>query len=257
MHEMNARVRYSECNHTGHLSIVGALNYLQDCSTFESAKLGFDVAPLAADASRWILGGWHLEVGELPLFGTPITISTWAHDVKRTRCQRSFVARVSASDQKPAAEPFFTADSLWFVYNPTTGHIERLPESINAYSQDAAPLSHPIPAAPRKLDEAPFSASLTSSFSYLVRERDLDANGHVNNAQYLQVALDALEDAGYAVAQTAIDIVYLQMAFVGDTIHAALFAHADDPTHLMVKLTNQHNDLLTLITFTRSSHVAS
>ena len=35
MYAFQSRVRYSECDETGHLSLVAAVNYLQDASTFQ------------------------------------------------------------------------------------------------------------------------------------------------------------------------------------------------------------------------------
>ena len=36
MYTFDSRVRYSETDEEGNLSVVGIMNYLQDCSTFQS-----------------------------------------------------------------------------------------------------------------------------------------------------------------------------------------------------------------------------
>lgn len=38
MYAFDSRVRYSECDETGTLSIVSMIDYLQDCSTFQGAE---------------------------------------------------------------------------------------------------------------------------------------------------------------------------------------------------------------------------
>ena len=40
MYEFEGRIRYSECDDTGRLSIFSLVNYFQDCSTFQSEELG-------------------------------------------------------------------------------------------------------------------------------------------------------------------------------------------------------------------------
>ena len=43
MYCFDSRVRYSETDERGRLSLTGILNYLQDCSTFQSEDLGMGI----------------------------------------------------------------------------------------------------------------------------------------------------------------------------------------------------------------------
>ena len=40
MYEFNSRVRYSEIDHHGTLTLPALINYFQDCSTFQSEDCG-------------------------------------------------------------------------------------------------------------------------------------------------------------------------------------------------------------------------
>ena len=42
--EFPARIRYSEADHRGLLTLPGVINYFQDCSTFQSEALGVGAA---------------------------------------------------------------------------------------------------------------------------------------------------------------------------------------------------------------------
>ena len=44
MYTINSRVRYSETDERGQLSLTGIINYMQDCSTFQSedARVGVE-----------------------------------------------------------------------------------------------------------------------------------------------------------------------------------------------------------------------
>ena len=46
MYTFDSRIRYSETDETGALSLLGVINYMQDCSTFQSEDIG-----LGAEAS--------------------------------------------------------------------------------------------------------------------------------------------------------------------------------------------------------------
>ena len=40
MYEFDSRVRYSEVDHHGTMTVPALINYFQDCSTFQSEDLG-------------------------------------------------------------------------------------------------------------------------------------------------------------------------------------------------------------------------
>ena len=41
MYEFDSRVRYSEVDHHGTMTVPALINYFQDCSTFQSEQLGY------------------------------------------------------------------------------------------------------------------------------------------------------------------------------------------------------------------------
>ena len=51
MYSFEGRVRYSECDDAGRLSLVSLINYFQDCSTFQSESLGLGIARLSEELS--------------------------------------------------------------------------------------------------------------------------------------------------------------------------------------------------------------
>ena len=49
MYEFNSRVRYSEIDHHGTLTLPALINYFQDCSTFQSEDVGLGTEVLKAE----------------------------------------------------------------------------------------------------------------------------------------------------------------------------------------------------------------
>ncbi len=99
MYTLESRVRYSECDKTGKLSLVGAMNYLQDCSSFHSEHIGRGFEALAQEHLAWVLASWQIEVVRMPHFNEKITVGTWAY--VQLQSARKQVPMQDALEQAP------------------------------------------------------------------------------------------------------------------------------------------------------------
>lgn len=210
MYSFEGRIRYSECDATGRLSPVALINYLQDCSTFQSAGMAPGLPGLAERGLAWALAAWQVEIDELPAFGTRVTTSTWCYAMRRTHALRCF----EMTDAR--GRSLARADSQWLVFDTASGTAARVPDDQRAYVSDEP-----------RLDMAPFERRLDCAAEGLggealrVREHHLDTNRHVNNAQYVLLALDALADLGHAVPLGEggrLNVQYRRMARLGDPV---------------------------------------
>lgn len=207
MYSFSGRVRYSECDETGRLALVSAVDYLQDCSTFQSQELGMDVDGLAARGLAWVLASWSVEIDRLPALGEQVTASTWCYEMTRAHALRSF----GLSDASGAS--LVRADSQWFVYDVEAGRATRVPEDQRAYLADEGRLE--VAALPRRiLPDGPAQRAPERP----VTRRDLDTNRHVNNARYVGFALDALESLGHKAPVGSLQVQYRAMARLGDVV---------------------------------------
>ncbi len=55
MYTFESRVRYSECASDARLSLLGLVNYLQDCSCFQSESLGIGIEDMEKNHYAWFL----------------------------------------------------------------------------------------------------------------------------------------------------------------------------------------------------------
>ena len=55
MYEFDSRVRYSEVDHHGTMTVPALINYFQDCSTFQSEDLGIGTTVLKEEKRAWLL----------------------------------------------------------------------------------------------------------------------------------------------------------------------------------------------------------
>ncbi len=69
MYSFNARVRYSEVGGDRRLSVPGVVNYLQDCSTFQSEDLKMGIDYLEQSHRAWWLSSWQIVINRYPRLG--------------------------------------------------------------------------------------------------------------------------------------------------------------------------------------------
>ena len=222
MYSFTSRVRYSEIDERGALSVTSLIDYLQDCSTFHSESLGRGLDHVRETGLAWLLSAWEIEIRELPRFCDEIRVSTWATGAKGLRAGRNFT--ICAADDASGAHPLVRADSSWFLFDSNAGRPVRLPrEEIGPFLEDCkddAPLDlPPIPRMLRVDGEGVPAAPIT------VTAANLDTNHHVNNAQYVSMALGALSEgaareagAGGLGGIRRLDVHYSRAAKLGDVI---------------------------------------
>ena len=249
MYSFDGRIRYSECDETGRLSLVSMMNYLQDCSTFQSGELGMGIDGLASRGLAWVLANWRIEVDRLPAFGEDVTVSTWCYEMSRAHALRNF--RISArgedlvrADELPrfgssvttstwcyemtrahalrnfqitdgGGAPVVRADSQWFVFDRERGHATRVPDDQRVYLSDAPRIE--MAPLQRRLSQ---SEDVRRARPHVVTHFDLDTNHHVNNARYVRLAQVALDSLGIEVPPTPLrlQVQYRTMALLGDIV---------------------------------------
>ena len=91
MYTFDSRIRYSETDETGALSLLGVINYMQDCSTFQSEDIGLGVEYLEKKKRAWLLSSWRIVIDRYPVLGERIKIGTWATSSKGIYGYRDFV----------------------------------------------------------------------------------------------------------------------------------------------------------------------
>ena len=207
MYEFEGRIRYSECDDTGRLSIFSLVNYFQDCSTFQSEELGHGFATLGPRGIAWILANWRIDITELPPLGTHVRVRTWCYEMTRSHALRCFAL------EDEAGRTFAVADSQWFVFDRSTGHVGHVPDDQRIYLSDE-------PRADMALLDRRLrvSGEAERCAERVVRRHHLDTNNHTNNAQYIQFAVEALRDLGHADAISGIGVQYKKMALLGDIV---------------------------------------
>ena len=212
MYTFKSRVRYSECDQTGHLSLVGLINYLQDCSVFQSESLGLGVEELKTERKAWLLSSWKLEISALPALGDEIEAGTFAVGFRGFYGFRNFFLRDANGDY------LVKVYSIWTLVSLETGHPMKVsPEDSGPYGIEP---ELPMKDKSRKVPAPDADAIAEKKDPVAVRRYHLDTNRHMNNGRYVEVACAYLPD-DFRVE--GMHISYAKAAVEGDMLYPVVY----------------------------------
>jgi len=201
-YSFDSRVRFSETGTDQKLTLPAMLDYFQDCCTFQVDSIHQGIKELAARKRVWVLNSWQVIINRYPEVGENIRITTYPYRLVRCFGHRNFTMETQEG------ELLSIANSLWTNLDMETGHPARLTEEdLRGYVMDE---KLDMPYSSRKIlppdnsrEEEPFA----------IQKHHLDANHHVNNCQYIWMAMDYLPE-GCRVAEMRAE--YHKQAFLGD-----------------------------------------
>ena len=206
MYSFNARVRYSEVGGDRRLSVPGVVNYLQDCSTFQSEDLKMGIDYLEQSHRAWWLSSWQIVIDRYPRLGEEIVVSTWPYDFKGIYGYRNFTICDKQGDY------LVKANSIWFLFDTAAGRPAKVEEKdIRGYWAEGD----------KKLDMeyAPRRIAVPGDYEagepVTVALHHIDTNRHVNNAQYVAVAREALPES-FKIREIRVE--YKKAAVLGDAL---------------------------------------
>ena len=208
--EFAAHIRYSETTHEGVMSLPALIEIFQDCSIFHSEKIGYGPERLKAAHKAWVLTHWHVVVDRYPRLNELVTVGTYANRFKTVSAGRNFYLR--------DADGFLIAraNSSWGFIDLVAGKpVRPSADHIDAYRM-GTPLD--MPSEDRRIA---MPESLEPGEPLTVRRDLIDTNEHVNNSQYVRIALGALPGE---VQAKRLRVDYRRSATLDDAIvpHVAL-----------------------------------
>lgn len=230
MYTFESRVRFSETDSGEIMTLPAVVNYFQDCSTFQSEELGYGIDRLKAIQKAWILSSWQIRVNRYPKMGEWIRIDTWSTGFEGLYGKRNFRMR----DEKD--EVVAWANALWIYMDLAKGRPVRPDEEMRKVYGAEKPLEEEF--APRKIA---LPEETTEQEAFPVLRQQIDINHHVNNCQYIQMAIEVLPECGRA---QQIRVEYKKSAVLGDWIYPKIAAETD---RKVVELCNANGELFAVV----------
>lgn len=233
MYEFEARIRYSEVDLEGKLTWMALLNYFQDTSTFQSEDLSVGVRFLTKQGFAWVLNAWQIDVVRLPELADHVILGTIPYEIKGFMGFRNFYMK-----DKNTGEILAMANSIWTLMDINAMRPSRVTQEMkDAYNKEP------------KLDmeyldrKILFTGEGKTEETIEVKAHHLDTNHHVNNGQYVQMALEFLPE-NFKIKRLRAE--YKKSALLSDLIVPVVYKQPDG---IGISLKTQDGDVFTNVEF--------
>lgn len=214
MYTYDSRIAYSETDTDMILRVDALVDYFQNCSTFQTQDGPMDIDTLKNMGLVWVINSWQIDITRLPALGERVTIGTVPYDMKSFMGFRNFFMDTDKGER------LAVANTVWSLIDMD----KALPVRITPEIMAAYPLDERLPMEylPRKIsfpavDNAADNLEVTAGERIVVSEHHLDSNLHVNNGQYIRIALDTAGSiSSQKIVPARIRADYRKQARLGD-----------------------------------------
>lgn len=234
MYTFDGRIRYSEVDSEGRLTLASLINYFQDCSTFQSEDLGLGIRNLQERHLVWVLCFWQIVVERYPVLGERVVTGTRPYELKNFLGHRNFFM----TDEGGAY--LAKANSLWSLLNTDTGKPASIPEDMKEKYLLAPKLDMEYSSRKIALPEGGEERE-----PVVVRKHHLDTNHHVNNQQFIGIAMDYLPE-NFMIGQVRAE--YRKQAFLNDILLPRVVSEGEK---VFVALTDEKGAAYVIVEFIR------
>lgn len=208
MYSYDTRIRYTECANDSELTLPALVNLFQDCSLFHSEDVGLGLDYLAHSRTAWFLLNWQVVVERMPVFGERVKVCTQPYDFKGFYGSRNFWL------EDESGTTIVKAATLWSYMSL---------ETLRPVRPDAAQMARYGTGEKLEMDYAPRKLAVPDNLeargTIAVRPDMIDTNRHVNNGQYISIAMSLLEQDRPSVKVRQMLAEYKKSAVMGDTFH--------------------------------------
>lgn len=220
------KIKYSDIGTNNKITLKAIVDTLQEAAIAHSDFAGYGVNDIPNTHLAWLLLNWKVEIKSYPILNDTITVKTWPRIFDKLYSFRDF----EVYDQNNNL--IAIASSKWFAIDTITKKIKRLtPEITEAYGG----------ITQKKVFESSFDEKIKEpeelklNFNYQVQRRDLDTNHHVNNLNYIDFALETLEENIYNnTIFNNLEIVYKKEIKLNEKINC-YYSFEDNKHFIIIK----------------------
>ena len=205
IYEHSFEVQYADLDTENKLSVYSFFKYFQEMGCLHAASLGYGINDIPRTGFAWILLDWKVQIFNYPKWNDKINIKTWPSKAELASCFRDFEM------YNENGEKIAIATSRWVFFDVNKKRISKLTEEVSraftivdkrVFNTEIAKLEDP--------------AGSTFAIDYTVLKRDIDTNLHVNNLNYISIALEALPVE--MPKCPTIEVMYKKQCILGDKI---------------------------------------
>lgn len=233
MYEYTGTIRYSELDSKGVLSLPALLDYFQDCSTFHSETIGLGMDYMKKIKKIWAMSSWQIVIKRYPKLFEEVSVGTLPYEFKGFIGYRNFQMRTREGEQ------LAVANSIWSLIDMETGRPSMAtPEMLEGFKIEP---KLEMDYADRKVK---FTGEGEERKPLTIMPHHLDTNVHVNNGQFVRIAMDYLPE-DFTIGQMRAE--YRMQAHLGDVMIPVVYTEADK---VGISLQDQTHSIFANVEFT-------
>ena len=229
-------VGYSACGRDMSLSNVALLRIFEDIASMHGAAVGD--CPLEVPY-RWVLLSYRVCVKYRPKINSRLTVKSWNRAVKGVTSCREF----ELYDEDGTL--FCTAISNWVRVDAETGKLQRLGEAVAEQYGSEARGNFDSPWIPKVKEAATYDVEKR----YMVERHFIDANRHMNNVCYLDLANCVLPQEVWDKGESnTFSIHYRKASYYGEELTCC---YGEEETGATVVVKGGEGDVRAVVAFER------
>lgn len=205
MYSFDSRVSFSKVDADSKLTLNSIVDFFQDAAILHSEDIGVGYSYLIPRKLLWVINTWQIDIIRSPEYLERVKITTSPYKFRNFLGYRNFTL------ESESGEILVKGNSLWSLINFETMKPASVPEELPGKYGFAEPLDMDYCNGKLKLPE-----NMQSLKPILVEKHFLDPNHHVNNGQYINIAMGCLPE-DFKVKRLRTE--YRKQAFLGDTLY--------------------------------------
>jgi acyl-ACP thioesterase len=216
--QSNQKIIFNDVDPSGGITPFAVFNYFQDAAESHAERIGVGRERMLNHRQMWVLSRMSVLIDKRAKLGEDIVLRSWPRGYDRLFCVRDY-------DIADTNGNFITrARSGWLVVDWEKRRPLR-PQSL----EFDIPVNEGLDALPG----SPLGLETRNSLVKISERRaaysDIDFNGHMNNARYVQWIQDSVDGAALQNAkQLRLDINYLNETHLNDVVDIRAAPIIDD-----------------------------
>ena len=174
-------INYSDVDSKLRCRISSIINFICDIGTNQSEVLGDTIESLKKKNIAWVFYKYDIKIYKYPMYREKISITTETFGFRKFYAYRNYLIK------NEKGEVLGETMAIFFLIDIEKRRAIRIPKDEYELYDIGGNLKEDI-----KMDQVRVSDVEENIKEYEVRYRDIDSNGHVNNVNYVEWAIESV-----------------------------------------------------------------
>lgn len=207
-------VKFCQCDASHRLKLSEMFRILTDIADTAFAFRGMDHQFLMENRMVFLITRFSVQVKRMPVQTERIRVATWEQQIERAQFIRNFCVWDTQGNV------LIEVSSGWILVDPVDRSIlrpgqfeERFPGSLRPMPEEKSGVPDFVRLRLRESDE-----SVLQGEDRKIVYSDIDGNGHVDNARYIDMAMDILPERLSSLSPEYVQVAFNREAMLGESL---------------------------------------